>query len=64
MDRIQAIYRSMTEGERVDPNLLRGQRLRRIALGAGVDTIEVDRFMRQFEQTRDIMNAVRRMGPR
>ena len=50
MGRMQAIYSSMTREERVAPVLLRrGPRRRRIAHGAGVDVIEVDRFVRQFE---------------
>jgi signal recognition particle subunit SRP54 len=62
MDRMHAIYNSMTKGERKNPDVLDGNRRRRIAAGAGVDTNEVGRFMKQFGQTRDMMRAVGGMG--
>jgi len=62
MGRMQAIYNSMTHKERVNTNLLDGNRRRRIAAGAGVQPTEVGSFMKQFEQTRDMMKAVGGMG--
>ncbi|MDB5297830.1 MAG: signal recognition particle protein, partial [Phycisphaerales bacterium] len=57
-----AIYSSMTAKERKKPDLLDGQRRRRIAKGAGVELNEVGNFMKQFEKTRDMMKAVGGMG--
>jgi signal recognition particle subunit SRP54 len=62
MGRMQAIYSSMTRKERINTDLLDGQRRRRIARGAGVDLNEVGQFMKQFETTRDMMRAVGGMG--
>jgi signal recognition particle subunit SRP54 len=62
MGRMQAIYNSMTHKERVNTNLLDGNRRRRIAAGAGVQVAEVGQFMKQFETTRDMMRAVGAMG--
>ena len=38
------------------------QRARRIARGAGVETNEVNQFIKQFEMSRDMMRAVGGMG--
>src|SRR4051812_19009574 len=62
MGRMQAIYNSMTHKERVNTDLLDGNRRRRIAAGAGVQPTEVGSFMKQFETTRDMMRAVGAMG--
>ncbi|QOV91724.1 signal recognition particle protein [Humisphaera borealis] len=62
MGRMKAIYNSMNKRERKNPDLLDGTRRRRIARGAGVELNEVGQFMKQFEQTRDMMKAVGGMG--
>src|SRR4029079_12444580 len=62
MQRMRAIYDSMTREERKKPALLDGMRRRRIATGAGVDVTEVGKFMKQFEMSRDMMRAVGGMG--
>jgi len=62
MDRMQAIYHSMTKKERVNVDVVDGNRRRRIARGAGVETAEVGQFIKQFEQARDMMRAVGGMG--
>lgn len=51
----EAIVLSMTKKERRDPKLLNPQRKFRIAKGAGVDISEVNRFIKQFEQTQKLM---------
>jgi signal recognition particle subunit SRP54 len=48
--RVRAIISSMTKKERENPDLLNNSRKRRIANGAGIDQIEVNRFIKQFEQ--------------
>jgi signal recognition particle subunit SRP54 len=62
MGRMHAIYNSMTKVERKDTDLLDGNRRRRIAAGAGVQTAEVGQFIKQFETSRDMMRAVGGMG--
>jgi len=62
MTRMQAIYNSMAKAERKKPDLLDGNRRRRIARGAGVQLNEVSQFIKQFEQSRDMMKAVGSMG--
>jgi signal recognition particle subunit SRP54 len=58
MGRMQAMYNSMTRIERKKPDLLDGNRRRRIARGAGVQVNEIGQFIKQFEMSRDMMRAV------
>ncbi len=55
MGRIEAIILSMTPKERSNPELLNPSRKRRIADGAGVDISEVNKLVKQFEQSRKMM---------
>ena len=58
MARKEAIIYSMTPAERSNPDLLNPSRKARIARGAGVDMAEVNRFVKQFEQTRKMMKQM------
>ena len=58
MARKEAIIYSMTPAERANPDLLNPSRKARIAKGAGVDMAEVNRFVKQFEQTRKMMKQM------
>ncbi len=58
MARIEAIIYSMTPQERSDPGILNPGRKRRVAQGAGVDIAEVNRLVKQFEQTRKMMKQM------
>lgn len=49
MKRIKAMIGSMTKKEREDPELLNNSRKRRIAEGAGLSQMEVNRFLKQFK---------------
>jgi len=62
MSRMRAIYDSMNQKERKNPDLIDGNRRRRIATGAGVAVTEVGQFIKQFEMSRDMMRAVGGMG--
>jgi signal recognition particle subunit SRP54 len=62
MDRMRAIYDSMSKQERKKPEILDGSRRRRVANGAGVQLNEVGQFMKQFEMSRDMMRAVGGQG--
>ncbi len=55
---IEAIIHSMTPAERDNPNILNGSRRKRIAKGAGADISDVNRLIKQFEDTRKMMRAV------
>ncbi len=52
---MEAIVLSMTPQERRDPKLLNPRRKHRIAKGAGVDISQVNRFIKQFEQSQKMM---------
>ena len=56
--RKEAIILSMTPRERSNPELLNPSRKKRIAQGAGVDISEVNRMVKQFEQTRKMMKQM------
>ena len=56
--RKEAIILSMTPRERSNPELLNPSRKKRIAQGAGVDLAEVNRMVKQFEQTRKMMKQM------
>ena len=54
----EAIIYSMTREERTHPNIINPSRKRRIANGAGVDISEVNRLIKQFEQSRKMMKQM------
>lgn len=54
----EAIIYSMTIEERTNPGIINPSRKRRIAKGAGVDISEVNRLMKQFEQSRKMMKQM------
>ena len=55
---IEAIIGSMTPEERENPKLINGSRKRRIALGSGNSIEEVNRLIKQFEETSKMMRMV------
>jgi len=55
---IRAIVYSMTNAEKADPDLLNPSRRRRIAAGSGRPIHEVNRMIKQFNQTKKMMNQV------
>ena len=55
---LEAIVLSMTVEERRNPKLLNPRRKHRIANGAGVDISEVNRFIKQFEQSQKLMKQM------
>ena len=55
---IEAIIYSMTSEERTRPEILNGSRRQRIAKGSGTNIQEVNRLLKQFEQTRKMMKMV------
>lgn len=68
---IEAIILSMTPAEKENPSILNGSRRKRIAEGSGTSIAEVNRLVKQFEDTRKVMknmaggggkNALKAMG--
>ena len=58
MSRTKSIILSMTPQERSNPNILNISRKNRIARGAGVDVTEVNRLVKQFEQSKKMMKQM------
>ena len=59
---IEAIINSMTPYEREHPEIINGSRRQRIAAGSGTSLQEVNRLLKQFEETRKMMRQVTTMG--
>jgi signal recognition particle subunit SRP54 len=59
---IEAMIRSMTPTERATPDLLNGSRKIRIAEGSGRTLLEVNQFIRQFEQMKKMMHSMTQGG--
>ena len=58
---IEAIIYSMTEKERENPEIINGSRRQRIAKGSGTSLQDVNRLLKQFEDTRKMMKAATAM---
>lgn len=58
---IEAIIRSMTEQERANPEIINGSRRQRIVKGSGTTIQEVNRLLKQFDDTRKMMKAATAM---
>lgn len=59
---IEAIIGSMTPQERENPEIINTSRRRRIAKGSGTDIQEVNKLLKQFDQTKKMMKMVTGMG--
>ena len=55
---VEAIIYSMTAAEREDPALINGSRRKRIAEGSGTTVQDVNRLLKQFEESKKIMNML------
>lgn len=62
MRRTEAIIKSMTPQERRKPDLLNGNRRKRIAGGAGVKIVEVNQLLKQFQEMQKMMRLMRGGG--
>ncbi|MBI1905962.1 MAG: signal recognition particle protein [Rhodocyclales bacterium] len=60
--RIEGVINSMTPAERARPEIIKASRKRRIATGAGVSVQEVNRMLKQFEQTQKMMKQFSKGG--
>ena len=62
LNRVEAIVKSMTKDEKVNPELLKNmKRKQRIAKGSGTSIQEVNRFIKQFEEMRKMMKQFTKM---
>ena len=64
MRRTKAIIQSMTMKERENPEILNASRKRRIARGAGVSVVDVNRVLKQYETMQQMMKQMNGMGKR
>lgn len=60
-DRVQAIIYSMTAKERANPDIINASRRKRIALGCGMDIHEVNRLIKQFNESKKMMKQITKM---
>ena len=56
--KVEAIIRAMTPKERHKPDIINGSRRRRIAAGAGTTVMEVNRLLKQFDQSKQMMKQM------
>jgi signal recognition particle subunit SRP54 len=59
---IEAMIGSMTPEERKNPDIIDQNRRKRIAKGSGKDIAEVNAFMKQFDQMKEMMKMMNKMG--
>ena len=62
MGKVEAIINSMTPKERANPALIKASRKRRIALGSGTSVQEVNKMLKQFEQSQKMMKSLTKGG--
>jgi len=55
---IEAIIKSMTPEERTNPVVLNGSRRKRIAMGSGTTVQDVNKLLKQFDETRKMMKMM------
>ena len=55
---VEAIVHSMTKAERLRPEIIDGSRKRRIAAGSGTRVQDVNRLLKQFTQTKQMLKQV------
>jgi signal recognition particle subunit SRP54 len=59
---IEAIIHSMTPEERANPGIMNGSRRKRIANGSGTTIQEVNRLLKQFDETKRMMKMMTKKG--
>src|SRR5690606_14210448 len=62
VDRIEAIIRSMTPGERQNPKIINGSRRSRIARGSGTTTSEINQLLERFDGAKKMMRQMAKGG--
>jgi len=59
---IDAVINSMTEYERLNPEIINGSRRQRIALGSGRNVQEVNQLLKQFDQMKNMIKKMNKKG--
>ena len=59
---LEAIIKSMTIHERNNPDVINGERRKRIATGSGTSIQQVNNLLRQFNDMRKVMKSMNKMG--
>ncbi len=59
IDRMRAIILSMTPKERDNPQIINSSRKRRIALGSGTNVQEINKLLKQFSDTKELMKRMK-----
>lgn len=62
MSHVEAIIKSMTKQERIDPSIINGSRRKRIAAGSGTTVQEVNKLLKDFEEMKKMFKMVSEMG--
>ena len=62
IDRVEAIVLSMTQAERINPDLIDGSRKSRIASGSGTSSAQVGNLLKKFKEMRKMMKGLAGMG--
>lgn len=60
--KMEAIINSMTLKERANPDIIKGSRRRRIALGSGTQVQDVNKLLKQFDEMQRMMKKIRKGG--
>jgi len=64
MGHVEAIIKSMTKQERLDPSIINGSRRKRIAAGSGTSIQEVNKLLKDFEEMRKMFKMMSEVGKR
>ena len=62
VNKLEAIINSMTLKERANPDIIKGSRRRRIALGSGTQVQDVNKLLKQFDEMQRMMKKMRKGG--
>ena len=64
INRIEAIIRSMTPGERANHSIINGSRRLRIAKGSGTSVPEVNQLLKRFTEAQKVVKQLQKLGPK
>ncbi|EJS87837.1 signal recognition particle protein, partial [Pasteurella multocida subsp. multocida str. Anand1_buffalo] len=60
--KMEAMINSMTLKERANPEIIKGSRRRRIAMGSGTQVQDVNKLLKQFDEMQRMMKKMRKGG--
>jgi signal recognition particle subunit SRP54 len=64
INRIEAIIRSMTPGERANHGIINGSRRLRIAKGSGTTVQEINQLLKRFTEAQKVVKQLQKLGPK